>query len=79
MENSIYCSSAKDTRKEYEDFRALPLAERLRKRAEGLRRQADQLKGCSWTGDRWPGSYYMDEASDLEAAAWALQNSGMRG
>ena len=61
--------TAKDYKKEYEKFRALPLIERLRQHAKTLRKQADQFKGCTWLGDFPPGLINLHEASDLEEAA----------
>jgi len=66
--------STKDYKKEYEEFRALNIVERLRQRAKGLRNQADQFNGCSWIGNRHPSSYYLDEARDLEEAATIIED-----
>lgn len=69
---TTYSVSSKNQLDEYLMSRQKPLAERLRERAKGLRRQAAHFEGCSWLGDVWPGSYYLDEANDLEEAARKL-------
>jgi hypothetical protein len=71
--------SAEDERRKEREFNALPIAEKLRRRADAKRRQADQFKGCSWMGTHPPGYYLEQEARELEAAAAEIERGSSKG
>lgn len=52
-----------------------PLSQRLREKAEALRKTANQFKGCTFYGE-WPGTPYLEEASLLDQAADELERAG---